>query len=112
MKEKWPLYSNEERLISVMTHGGYFVTLLIDFTYNSVPFRKRNFLWVYIVGAMYLLLNFTLSRTYGAPVYKVMDWEGSDTAIFIGVAGLAMLVQFSIGWVLYLKFKLPRIEKR
>jgi len=75
-----------------MTHGGYFLALLIDFTYNSVAFRKRNFLWVFIIGALYILLNFILTKTYGEPIYKVMDWEGNETFIFIGVAAIAMLI--------------------
>ena len=75
-----------------MTHGGYFAFLLVDFIYNSVVFKRRNFLWVYIVGAGYLLLNFTITTSTGNPVYKVMTWRDLNSFIFIGVAGLTMLI--------------------
>jgi len=108
--DKWPTYSSFDKYMVCITHGGYFIMLLFDFTYNAIIFKKRNLFWIAFIGSLYGVCNFVITVTTGKPVYAVMDFKSITSYIFIMAAVFGMLIMFTAGWILHLYFKAPLLE--
>ena len=51
--------------------------ILIEFSYNAVPFCRRHLIFIIIIAILYLITNFTITKYLGQPVYQILDWNST-----------------------------------
>jgi len=56
-------------------HSFLFLLLVIDYFSNCVPFCGRHFIMVNFISLIYLIINFTVSKLEGYPIYGPLDWN-------------------------------------
>lgn len=49
--------------------------ILIEFSYNAVPFCRRHLIFIIGISVIYLVANFVISKKDGSPVYAILDWS-------------------------------------
>mmetsp|Transcript_18400 Transcript_18400/g.31463 ORF Transcript_18400/g.31463 Transcript_18400/m.31463 type:complete len:102 (+) Transcript_18400:630-935(+) len=59
----------------IADHSLPLITLLIDYTFNSIPFVNRHFSMIGAICAIYMLVNYLYTQIAGKPVYYIMNWQ-------------------------------------
>ena len=70
------------------------ISLTIEFCLMATPFSMRHLLPTFIVGILYLIINFTFSKL-SQPVYKILTWDDYHTVLRLGV-GIMLIVVIHI----------------
>lgn len=74
--------------------------LYIDFILNDIRFYKRHVTFLLFTMLSYAIVNYTVSMNFG-PVYKVLDWEGITTYLYLSIAVLLGMGHYFWGVLLY-----------
>lgn len=75
------------------------VFLLLDYFFNTVPFLRRHLKLMIPIGVSYLLLNFSVTKFQGRPIYGVMSWDSWVSVVVVIVTiFVSFLIFFFFEW--------------
>ena len=67
--------------------------LLIDYSYNQIPFIKRHLFIMLFVTVSYLIVNLVCTKVSGIPVYPIMTWDSFGTCMIpVGTAIVSLII--------------------
>ena len=75
------------------------IVVIIDFTTSAVPIMKSQVVLIIIGGLIYNLVNFTITKSLGEPIYQQLKWKQPEdlflpNCIMIVTIGLFYLIEF------------------
>ena len=94
----------------ISEHGVMILFLYIDFILNDIRFYKRHVTFLLFTMGFYAIVNYIVSMYFG-PVYKVLDWSGITTYLYLCLAALLGVGHYFWGVLLYQFLKKKRIER-
>lgn len=96
-------------ITAIGAHSVPLAVLLLEYSYNTVPFCPRHAIFIFGIAVVYLGINYLVTVKTGTPVYPPMDWKSTMGIICpIGLLVGAILIFLMLYFVT--KKKLRAIE--
>ena len=70
------LAGSQSRFVSViLMHSLPLLCLMIDYTYNQMPFIGTHAWLIFVVSLTYMIVNFVATKVSGVPIYEPITWD-------------------------------------
>eukprot|EP01016_Furgasonia_blochmanni_P049634 TRINITY_DN7555_c0_g1_i2.p1 TRINITY_DN7555_c0_g1~~TRINITY_DN7555_c0_g1_i2.p1 ORF type:complete len:296 (+),score=31.33 TRINITY_DN7555_c0_g1_i2:156-1043(+) len=96
---------------TLVTHGGVFLLIYIDFVFNKIRFYIRHMVFILIFVLCYGLNNYIITTSTGIPIYGALTWRSLKSYLFIVGAIVITFAHFIFGWFIFVRAKEGRREK-
>jgi len=99
-------------LANLYMHGGLLIAMYLEFIFNSIEFKWRHFIFIALIGIVYLGVNVAYTILTGNVIYPGMDFLSVLSYVFLSIAIILIFVHFFAGYFIYYKYKFPIIKKK
>ena len=69
---------------------------MIDFIMNEIPFYFRNFVFIFGIFCIYLIVNLIISFASDNSVYSIMNWRSLDSYLYMLAMFAILILSFLI----------------
>ena len=102
--------SSTDRAIDFLQHLVPAVVLLLEFSINAVVFKYSHMLHLAFLLLIYGIVNLTVTKSRGRPVYDIITWEDGGTAgVLVGM--LVGTIAFYVGFTYITRLREKRYNK-
>lgn len=97
---------------TILLHAIAPLLITFEVIFNMIEFQLRQGLIVGgLVGVLYILVNFLVTKLTGTPVYPPLAWDSITTLLYLIVAAVLMFTGFFLGYFLQ-RWKSKKIDGR
>jgi len=82
---------------TIAAHGVTAAFIWVDIAFSRLKFYKNHSVIIVIFGILYCIINFSVTKYTGEPVYKPIDWKTFKSFVLLGGALVLILAGFVLG---------------